>query len=61
MNVLKVLNLDDVVQGELIDLLVRINHENVVKYYEHFQVTLQGSNSPVLCITGDLYQVFRFI
>ena len=39
--------LDSVTENEL-DIFSEINHENIVKYYDHFHMSIEGDNQTFL-------------
>jgi serine/threonine protein kinase len=39
------------------NLLCKLNHENIIKYYDHFELITKESNSHI-CIITDYYKVY---
>lgn len=57
---MKIMSLDQVAENET-KVLTRLNHENVVKYYEDFEIDI-GSNADriKLCIITEFCEVLIF-
>lgn len=56
---MKVMNLTDIAEQEL-DVLMNLEHENVLQYFESFEVQLNYNNSiskPNLCIITEFCEV----
>ena len=54
---MKVIESDETVDNEL-SVLIRCDHENIVKYYDHFEVNYRGSNNhSSLCVIIEFCEV----
>lgn len=56
---MKITHLDEVSQNEL-DILMKIDHENVVKYLDHFELVLSRNSGKIetsICIVMEYCEV----
>lgn len=53
---MKMLDLNEMAQNET-EILTRLNHENIVKYLDHFEVENQNYREIKLCIVTEFCEV----
>jgi len=56
---MKIVEIDEFSQNEL-HIIMRLHHENVIKYYDHFEVKFYGLNIK-LCIVTEFCEVCFFL
>lgn len=60
---MKILDFDDLAKNE-IGILMKLDHDNIIKYYNHFEVKLKTDKINELLkffIITELCKVFRFL
>ena len=59
---MKAMELNEIADNELA-VLIRLDHENIVKYYDHFEVNVRDSNQQHLnlCVITEFCAVLKFL